>query len=123
MRVKPLLIVSVLTLSSLPSAFAPGLRRDLAAQGAQTFVGVITDDMCATKDGHAAMRMGPTDAECARACVAAHGAEYVLADGTNVHTLSDQKLPEQFAGQRVRVTGALDPKTKTIQVQSIAPEK
>ena len=95
-----------------------------AAQGApKTFVGVITDDMCATKDGHATMRMGPTDAECTRACVAAHGAEYVLADGTNVYTLSDQQLPEKFAGQRVRVTGALDAKAKAIKVQSIAPAK
>ena len=64
---KALLIVGVLALASLS-----------AAQGTQTFVGMITDDMCATKDGHASMRMGPTDAECTTACVAAHGAEYRL---------------------------------------------
>jgi hypothetical protein len=79
--------------------------------------------LSAAKDGHATMRMGPTDAECTKACVAAHGAEYVLSDGTQVYTLSDQTLPEKFAGQRVRVTGALDAKTKAIQVQSIAPVK
>jgi hypothetical protein len=112
-RIKLLLIVSALALASLS-----------AAQDKQTsFVGMITDDMCATKDGHATMRMGPTDAECTKACVAAHGAEYVLADGTNVYTLSDQTLPEKFAGQRVRVTGALDAKTKAIRVQSITPVK
>ena len=109
---KPLLlIVGVLALASLSSA-----------QASQTFVGTITDDMCA-KEGHAAMRMGPTDAECTKACVAAHGAEYVLADGTNVYTLSDQKTPEKFAGQRVRVTGTLDGKTRKIQVQSITGAK
>jgi hypothetical protein len=105
---KPLLIVGVLALASLS-----------AAQGKQTFVGTITDDMCATKDGHATMRMGPTDAECTTACVAAHGAEYVLTDGTQVYTLSDQKTPEKFAGKKVRVTGTLDAKTKRIQVASM----
>ena len=111
MRTTPLLIASLLALSSMSSA-----------QGKQTFVGTITDDMCA-KEGHASMRMGPTDAECTTACVAAHGADYVLADGTNVYTLSDQKTPEKFAGKRVRVTGTLDSKTRTIQVQSIAEAK
>ena len=121
MRTKPLLlIVSVLGLASLVT---PGTHAPLAAQSQQTFVGTITDDMCANKDGHATMRMGPTDAECTKACVAAHGAEYVLADGTNVYTLSDQKTPEKFAGQRVRVAGTLDAKTKKIQVQSISAAK
>jgi hypothetical protein len=107
-RTRPLLIVSVLALTSLVSA-----------QNARTFVGTITDDMCATKDAHAAMRMGPTDAECTTACVAAHGAEYVLVDGTNIYTLSDQKTPEKFAAKKVRVTGTLDAKTKQIQVTSM----
>jgi hypothetical protein len=115
-----LLIVSVLGLASLPAA--QSTQTFASAQGTQTFVGTITDDMCA-KEGHASMRMGPTDAECTTACVAAHGAEYVLADGTNVYTLSDQKTPETFAGQRVRVTGTLDAKTRTIQVQSMSAAK
>ena len=89
------------------------------AQGRQTFTGVITDSECADA-GHARMRMGPTDAECTIACVLAHGASYVLFDGKNVYTLSDQETPEKFAGQRVRVVGTLDAQTKTIQVESIA---
>ena len=111
MRTRLLLIASRLALTSLP-----------AAQSKQTFAGTITDDMCA-KEGHASMRMGPTDAECTTACVAAHGAEYVLADGTSVYTLSDQKTPEKFAGQKVRVTGTLDAKTRKIQVQSMTLAK
>jgi hypothetical protein len=94
-----------------------------AAQRKQTFTGTITDDMCATKAGHSQMRMGPTDAECTRACVSVHGSSYVLYDGTNVYMLSDQKTPEQFAGQKVRVAGTLDAKTKTIHVDSIAAAK
>ena len=93
-----------------------------AAQSSQTFTGTITDDMCARAD-HSQMKMGPTDADCVKACVAAHGASYVLFDGKSVYTLSDQQTPEKFAAQKVTVVGTLDAKTKTIQVQSIAPAK
>jgi hypothetical protein len=48
-----------------------------------------------------------------------HEAEYVLYDGKDVYMLSDQKTPERFAAQKVRVVGALDAETKTIQVESI----
>jgi hypothetical protein len=93
-----------------------------AAQGRRTFTGTITDNECAHAD-HSPMRMGPTDAECAVACVDAHGATYVLYDGKDVFTLSDQKLPGKFAGQKVRVVGTLDVKTRTIRVDSIAAAK
>lgn len=93
-----------------------------APAGKQTFTGVVTDSMCA--DGnHANMRMGPTDAECTKACVSIHGASYVLYDGKAAYTLSDQKTPDKFAGKKVTVTGTLDAKTKTIQVDSIAAAK
>ncbi len=84
-----------------------------------TFTGTIIDTECA-RDGHAAMRMGPTDAECARACVLAHDSGFVLDDGATVYLLSDQKAAERFAAQKVIVIGTLDPKTRTIQVESIA---
>jgi len=93
-----------------------------AAPGKQTFTGLITDDMCG-KAGHSHMRMGPTDAECTTACISAHGATYVLYDGKELYTLSDQRTPERFAAQRVRVTGTLDAKTRTIHVESIRAAK
>jgi hypothetical protein len=94
-----------------------------AAQGKQTFItGTITDDMCGRAD-HSQMRMGPTDAECTIACVRVHGAMYVLYDGKDIYTLSDQQTPEKFAGQKVRVLGTVDAKTKTIQVDSITAAK
>jgi Protein of unknown function (DUF5818) len=89
-----------------------------AAQRSQTFTGVVSDDMCATGD-HAVMRMGANDAECARACVSAHGAQYVLFDGTRAYVLSDQKTADTFAGQKVRVVGTLDAKSGRITVESI----
>ena len=93
-----------------------------AASGKQTFTGIITDDVCSKAD-HSQMRMGPTDAECAIACIDAHCATNVLYDGKNAYTLSDQRTPEKFAGQKVRVIGTLDTKTKTIQVDSITAAK
>ena len=90
----------------------------LYAQDRQRFTGVITDSMCADGD-HARMQMGPTDAECTRACIDEHGADYVLWDGHQVYELSDQKTPETFAGKRVVVTGTLDPARKTIKVEAI----
>jgi hypothetical protein len=93
-----------------------------AAAGKQTFTGTITDNICA-KAGHSQMRMGPTDAECTVACIGIHDATYVLYDGKDVYTLSDQQTPEKFAAQKVRVTGTLDAKTKTIQVDSITVAK
>jgi hypothetical protein len=89
-----------------------------AAQTNRTFAGVITDSMCATAE-HSGMRMGPTDAECTIACIDAHGAQYVLFDGKNAYTLSDQQTPEKFAGKKVTVTGILNVSTRTIQVASI----
>lgn len=93
-----------------------------AAPGKQTFTGTITDNMCAKAD-HSQMRMGPTDAECTIACISVHGATYVLYDGKDVYALSDQRTPETFAAQKVRVIGTLDTRTKTIQVESITAVK
>ena len=93
-----------------------------AAADKQTFTGIITDDMC-PKGDHSQMQMGPTDAACAMACVSVHGASYLLYDGKNAYILSDQRMAEKFAAKKVRVTGTLDTKTKTIQVDSITAAK
>jgi hypothetical protein len=93
-----------------------------AAPGNQRFTGVITDSECAAAD-HSRMRMGANDTECAIACVQAHDAMYVLYDGKQAWTLSDQKTPEKFAGRKVIVTGAVDANTQTIRVDSITAAK
>jgi type 1 fimbria pilin len=89
-----------------------------AAQSRQTFSGTITDNECPGAD-HSGMRMGSTDAACTIACVLDHGGQFVLFDGKDVYELSDQEKPKEFAGKRVTVTGTLNGKTKTIQVDSI----
>jgi len=88
-----------------------------AAPSNDTFVGIISDDMCA--ESHASMRMGPTDAECTDACIEEHGASYVLVNDEQVYRLSDQRAPRAFAGKKVKVAGTLDAATRTITVTSI----
>jgi hypothetical protein len=106
------LILGLLIIAALPAA----------QQGRRQFTGTITDSMCRDAD-HSHMRMGSTNAECTIACVEAHGALYVLYDGKNAYTLSDQKMPEKLAGQKVNVTGTLDAKTMTIRVEAISAAK
>jgi hypothetical protein len=103
-----------------------------AAPKDTTYSGEIMDSECAKNGSHAEMLkkegMGdkhPDDrmakemctAKCAKA-----GGKYVLysAATKKVYALDDQTKPEQFAGKRVRVTGALDQATETIHVTSIA---
>jgi hypothetical protein len=110
--------VSLAAPGILPSLGLPS-STSLTAAATETFTGIIIDDMCANT-GHAAMRMGPTDAECTAACVSIHDAAYVLQDGKTIYKLSDQRTPEKFAGRKAKVVGTLDAKTRTIAVTSIA---
>jgi hypothetical protein len=93
------LLASLLVVTAFAAAPAPS--RTL------TLTGIVSDNMCA-QTGHAAMRMGPTDAECTVACVDVHGALYVLVSGREVYTFSDQQLPQKFAGRKVRARGTVE---------------
>ncbi len=88
-----------------------------AAAGPQSFTGVITDTMCGAN--HKPMNVTP-DSKCVLECVK-HGSKYALVVGTNVYVLSDQQTPEKFAAQKVKVTGALNEKTKILKVDKIEP--
>jgi hypothetical protein len=97
----------ILTLSG------PGMFAD----GPKTYVGVITDTMCA--NDHAAMKVTP-DSRCVKDCVGdAKTYKYALADGKGVYILSDQETPAKFAGKRVKVTGLLYTKTNILKVERI----
>jgi hypothetical protein len=88
-----------------------------SAAAPKTFTGVITDSMCG-KD-HAMMNIKP-DSKCVLECVKA-GSKYALIEGANVYEFSDQKAPEKFAGQKVKVTGTLN--GNILQVESITAAK
>jgi hypothetical protein len=87
----------------------------LLGAASQTFTGVITDSMCGAS--HKMMNVTP-DSKCVRECVKA-GSTYALVVDGKVYTLSDQKTPDKFAGEKVKVTGKLDSKTGTIAVEKI----
>jgi hypothetical protein len=90
-----------------------------AFAGPQRFTGVITDTMCGKTHG---MTAGQPDDKCIAMCVKGSSSQYALFDGTDVLKLSDQKKPARFASQRVKVTGTLNEKTKTIKLESIESE-
>jgi hypothetical protein len=89
----------------------------LPAAIAGTFTGAITDTMCGAR--HEMMKDQPDD-RCVKMCAKGQYV-YALFDGANVLKLSDQKTPAKYAAQKVKVTGTLDEKTKTIKVSSIEP--
>lgn len=103
-----------------------------AAQGRganeETFRGEIADSQCALNvhslsQSHKEMiAMKPeikTDADCARFCVKERGGRFMLQTKDKVYKLDAQVLAEQWAGQKVKVVGTLDPKTNTITVEKI----
>ncbi len=105
-------------MKNLATVFLIGGALLTGAAPQQVFTGVITDAMCG-KD-HVMMKVAP-DSRCVAEC-AKGGSKYALFDGKNVYTLSDQKTPEQFAGQRVTISGTLYEKTKILKVDSITAQ-
>lgn len=87
-----------------------------------TFRGEISDTQCAMNvhslnRSHEEMiekkTMGTDAASCARACVK-RGGEWVLRFGDDVYRLKNPEGMEDYAGQKVQITGTLDTKTNTI---------
>jgi hypothetical protein len=63
--------------------------------------------------------MGDTKADCVRTCVRKMGGTYVLLTPEGkIYRLSDQTLPDQFAGEKVKVFGIAD-KSGLITVEKI----
>lgn len=94
----------------------------------RTFRGEIADSQCALNvhslsQSHKEMiAMKPeikTDADCARYCVRERGGRFMLQTKDKVYKLDAQVLAEEWAGQKVKVVGTLDPKANTITVKKI----
>lgn len=100
------------------------LAATLMMGAAQTFTGVVTDDMCSKSGGMNKHTMAPgkPDADCIRGCVKA-GAKFALytADKKVYVLTGDAKQIDAFAAQKVTVTGDLS--GNTIAVKSIAAAK
>ena len=104
-----------------------------AGEAVRTFRGEISDSQCAMNvhsltHSHQEMLkskglMGGTSADCANRCAKQMGGEFVLAAGKEVYRLDNQAEAEKFAGQRVKISGTLEAKTKTIHVEKTEREK
>lgn len=104
-----------------------------AAPKDTTYSGEIMDGECANNGAHAEMLkkegLGDKDPHnpmakkmCTAKC-AKTGGKYVLykAATKKVYAPDDQTKPEQFAGQKVKITGTFDTATDTIHVTTISP--
>jgi hypothetical protein len=95
----------------------------IAAPADKTYTGQIMDNECAQMGSHESMmkKEGTKDAkDCTLACIKG-GGKYVLYNSATKKTyqLDDQMKPEQFAGQKVTVTGSYDSAAQAIHVTDI----
>ncbi len=99
-----------------------------AEEKPRVFTGEIADSQCSLNvhsltRSHTEMmknkNMGGTPTNCTNYCVKYLGGDFVLANGDLVYHLDDQEKPASFAGLKVKITGILNPKSKTIHVIEI----
>ena len=96
----------------------------------QVFRGEIGDTQCALNihsltRSHTEMlkskKMGGTPGACAAYCVQYLGGDFVLSSKNEVYRLDNQEKVRLFAGQKVKITGTLEAKSKTIHIVDIEP--
>ena len=64
-------------------------------------------------------KMGGSAGDCATYCVRYLGGDFVLSSKNEVYRLDNQEKVRLFAGQKVKITGTLESKSKTIHVLDI----
>lgn len=98
----------------------------------RVFFGEISDSQCAlnihslTRSHQEMLKsksMGGNAKECADYCVKYLGGVLVLASKQDVYRFSNPEQVVGFTGRQVKITGSLQPKTKTIHVQTIEAVK
>lgn len=101
------------------------------SQDVQIFRGNISDSQCAmnvhslTRSHQEMLKsksMGGTPNTCSVYCIAYLGGYLVLASGKDAFRLDRPDLVHGFEGQRVKISGVLDPRTKQIHVLKIELE-
>jgi hypothetical protein len=97
-------------------------------QSPRVFRGEISDSQCAmnvhslTRSHQEMLKsksMGGTANTCSVYCIEHMGGYLVLSAGNDVFRLDRSDLVHGFEGQRVRISGVLDPKLKQIHVLKI----
>jgi hypothetical protein len=97
-------------------------------EGPKVFRGEVSDSQCALNvhsltRSHQEMlkskNMGGTPISCSLYCIKNLGGEFVLSAGKDVYRLDNQDAVREFVGQKTKIIGTLDAKTKTIHVEKI----
>ncbi|HLW84925.1 MAG TPA: hypothetical protein VKR60_06875 [Candidatus Sulfotelmatobacter sp.] len=97
----------------------------------RVFHGEVSDSQCAlnvhslTRSHQEMLKsksMGGTSASCSLYCIKNLGGELVLSSGKTVYRLDKQDMVREVVGQKAKITGTLDPKTKTIRVERVELE-
>jgi hypothetical protein len=100
-------------------------------QGTRVFRGDVSDSQCAlnvhslTRSHQEMLKsksMGGTSNTCAVYCIEHLGGSLVLSAGKEVYRLDRPDLVHGFEGQKVKITGTLDPKVNQIHVMKIELE-
>ena len=100
-------------------------------QNSRVFHGEVSDSQCAlnvhslTRSHQEMLKsktMGGTSNTCSVYCIEHMGGYLVLSSGDDVLRLDRGDLVHGFEGQKVKVTGVLDPKAKQIHVLKIELE-
>ena len=100
----------------------------------KTFEGEIADSSCAMNvhsltHSHKEMLksqgkyMGQDAKSCTLYCVRKMGSEYMLSNGDQIYHLDNQDKAAEFAGEKVVISGSLDPNGRMIHVESIEKKK
>ena len=119
---------SALSLIALNLLWAVGAS--VVSADDKVFTGEIGDTQCAMRvhsndKSHTEMLkvqgVGKTATDCTLYCIKNRGGRFVIETKRDVYHLDKQELAEPYAGQKVKVTGTLDPQTQTIQVRRIDP--
>ena len=109
-----------------------GLTSTAFGQSTRVFHGEISDSQCAlnvhslTRSHQEMLKsksMGGTSNTCSVYCIEHLGGYLVLSSGNDVYRLDRADLVHGFEGQRVKITGTLDPKLNQIHVVKIDLEQ
>jgi hypothetical protein len=101
------------------------------SQGTRVFRGEVSDSQCAlnihslTRSHQEMLKsksMGGTANTCSVYCIEHLGGYLVLSSGNDVFRLDRADLVHGFEGQKVKISGVLDAKTKQIHVLKIELE-
>ena len=97
-------------------------------QAARVFHGEVSDSQCAlnihslTRSHQEMLKsksMGGTANTCSVYCIEHLGGYLVLSAGKNVYRLDRPDMVHGYEGQKVKITGVLDPKANQIHVMKI----